>query len=171
MINIQDTIRQMTANAEAMRALTLTVSEAQAQWKPAPETWSLREATTHLYHEERGDFRAHLQELLSDPPKSWGSLRLGPHAPVESCRQALDLFLAERQASLAWLGTLASPDWEVKTEIHFGPAHEAMTLSAGDVLVSWVAHDYLHIRQINELLYAWQMKQASPYSLEYAGGW
>jgi hypothetical protein len=46
-----------------------------------------------------------------------------------------------------------------------------LVLSAGDVLVSWVAHDFLHIRQLNEVLYAWNEKQASPYSVQYAGGW
>jgi hypothetical protein len=171
MINIQETIRQLTANAEAMRALVQNVSEEQAQWSSSQRAWPLREVMTHLYHEERGDFCAHLQELLSHPPKQWGALRPGQHGPVESCRQALELFLAERQASIVWLRALASPDWEVKPQIRFGQSHETMTLSAGDVLVSWLAHDYLHIRQINALLYGWQAKQAAPYAVNYAGRW
>jgi hypothetical protein len=34
-----------------------------------------------------------------------------------------------------------------------------------------VAHDFLHIRQMNELQYAWNETQAAPYAVQYAGGW
>jgi len=43
MTNTEETIRQLTGNAEAMRALVQTISEEQAHWKPSPETWSLEE--------------------------------------------------------------------------------------------------------------------------------
>ena len=46
-----------------------------------------------------------------------------------------------------------------------------MTLSAGDMLVSWVEHDILHLRQMVELMHGWNVKRASPYSVQYAGGW
>jgi hypothetical protein len=169
MINIEETIRQLAANVEAICALVQGVSEEQARWKPAPGSWSLREVMEHLHNEERGDFRAHLQEIFSDPPQSWGALRV-ERVAAASCRTALDDLLTERQGSLVWLASLRSPDWERKTLARLGPT-ETMRLSAGDVLASWVAHDYLHIRQINELLYAWNVKQASPYSVEYAGEW
>jgi hypothetical protein len=39
------------------------------------------------------------------------------------------------------------------------------------MLVSWVEHDVLHLRQMVELLHAWNVHQAPPYALEYAGGW
>jgi hypothetical protein len=170
MINIDEIIRQLTVDAEAMRALVQSIPDAQAQWKPNPDTWCMKEVMDHVYNEERLDFRLHLKEYLSNPPPPWG-----PHqeewVSTKDCRQALEGFLVERQASLVWLKGLASPNWEVKSTMYFGPAHEEVTLSAGDVLVSWVAHDYLHIRQMNELLFAWNEKQAAPYSVQYAGGW
>jgi uncharacterized damage-inducible protein DinB len=171
MINIEEIIRQLTANAEAMRALVQTISEEQAQWKPSPETWSLQEVMGHVYNEERIDFRRHLKELLNDPPKPWGGFRPEEFVSVENCRQALEGIITEREASIAWLKSLESPDWDIKSEVPFGPLPEIITLSAGDVLVSWVEHDFLHIRQMNELLHAWNKKQASPYSVDYAGGW
>jgi hypothetical protein len=79
--------------------------------------------------------------------------------------------LQEREASLAWLKALDAPDWDYKAHASFGPNHETITLSAGDVLLSWVEHDYLHLRQMIELLHARNVKQAAPYSLNYAGGW
>ncbi len=125
----------------------------------------------HLYNEERIDFRKHLQEMFSDPPQPWGEYHRTEYLTVESCREALEGFLDERKASLAWLRSLESPAWEVTSQTPFGPPGEVLVLSAGDVLVSWVAHDFLHIRQMNELLYAWNSHQASPYSVEYGGQW
>ena len=170
MINMDEIIRQLAANAEAMRSLVQGVSAAQAQWKPNPDAWCLKEVMEHVYNEEHIDFRLHIKEYFSDPPHPWGP-NDEKWIVTTDCCQALEGFLIERQASLAWLKGLAAPDWEVKSSMQFGPSHEEVTLSAGDVLVSWVAHDYLHIRQLNELLFAWNEHQAAPYSVQYAGGW
>jgi uncharacterized damage-inducible protein DinB len=170
MINMHDIIGRMTAHAQALRALVQDVSPEQADWRPSPEAWSLREVLGHVYNEERMDFRAHLQEMLQHPPQPWGALHQ-EYVHVATCRQALDAFLLEREASLAWLKALPSPDWDLKSQASFGPSHETMTLSAGDILCSWVEHDILHLRQVVELLHAWNVPQASPYAVEYAGGW
>ena len=66
---------------------------------------------------------------------------------------------------------LEGADWDVALTASFGPNNEQVTLRAGDVLVSWVAHDHLHLRQFNELLFAWNQHQAQPYQVDYAGGW
>ena len=84
--------------------------------------------------------------------------------------------MAERGASTAWLATLqapdrAAPDWDTTIQLRFGPSEETATFSAGDMLVSWVEHDVLHLRQLVELLHAWNERQAAPYSVDYAGGW
>ena len=171
MINTEEIIRQLTGNAEAVRALVQTISDEQAQWKPDPESWSMKEVMEHVYNEERIDFRKHLREMLSDPPQPWGEWRHEEHISTVSCGQALEGFLVEREASIAWLTALESPDWDAASQAPFGPAGDILVLSAGDVLVAWVAHDFLHIRQMNELLYAWNEKQAAPYSVQYAGGW
>jgi hypothetical protein len=171
MTNLGTIVRQMTANAEAMRSLALSISDEQALWKPNPDAWSMKEVMEHLYNEERIDFRMHLKEILNDPPQPWRPFRPEDYLGVESCGQALEGFLIERKASIAWLMSLATPDWERTTVATFGPANEVMVFSAGDVLASWVAHDYLHIRQMNEVLYAWNEDQAPPYSVQYAGGW
>lgn len=171
MINLPDITRQMTANAEAIRALVQSISDEQAQWKPDPETWAMKDVMEHVYNEERVDFRRHIQEIFSNPPQAWGS---GPHEgwlSTQDCRHALEGFLREREDSLVWLKSLESPDWDAKISASFAPSNETITLSAGDILVSWVAHDFLHIRQMNELLYAWNEHQAAPYSVQYAGGW
>jgi ribosomal 50S subunit-associated protein YjgA (DUF615 family) len=170
MIHIEAIIRQLAGSAETMRALVRNVSDEQAQWKPSPETWSIKEVMEHVYNEERIDFRKHLKEMLSDPPQPWGEFRQEEYVSVEGCRQALERFLSEREASIAWLKALESPDWDIKSRAPFGPLSASIVLSAGDVLVSWVEHDLLHLRQMIRLLHAWHEKQASPYSVQYAGG-
>ena len=170
MINMQEIIRQLTGNAETMRALVQAISDEQAQWKPNPETWSIKQVMEHVYNEERIDFRKHLKEMLNDPPQPWGRFRREEYVSVDGHRQALERFASEREASIAWLETLESPDWEIKSKVPFGPDNVMITLSAGDVLVSWVDHDLAHIRQMVKLLHAWHEKQASPYSVQYGGG-
>ena len=171
MIDIKDIIRQLTGNAEAMRALVQTISDEQVQWKPNPDTWSMKEVMEHVYNEERIDFRKILKRMQNAPSQPSGESLHEEYVPVERYRQALDGFLIEREASIKWLRTLGSPNWDVTSQWPFGPAGDVTTFSAGDVLLSWVEHDILHLRQMIELLHAWNEKQASPYSLQYAGGW
>jgi hypothetical protein len=171
MINLEEIVRQLVANADAMTALVRPVSAEQGLWRPNTEAWSMKDVMEHVYNEERIDFRKHLKEMLNDPPQPWAKFRREDIIPIKDCHQGLETFLQERRASLAWVRSLPDTDWKVTSQTPFGPGGEMLTLSAGDVLVSWVAHDFLHIRQMNELLYAWTVRQASPFSVQYAGGW
>jgi len=170
MIDINDIVRQMSGNAEAIRALMQTVSDEQAQWTPGPDTWSMKQVMEHVYNEERIDFRKILKRMFKDSLAAGGAQHLD-YIPVESCRQALDGFLLEREASIKWLKALQPSDWNISEQWPFGPTGEVMIFSAGDVLLSWLEHDILHLRQMIELLHAWHSRQAPPYSLQYAGGW
>ena len=80
--------------------------------------------------------------------------------------ESLADFVRERQASLAWLNTLDDPDFTLAAKHPAG-----FVISAGDMLMSWVAHDMLHIRQLNELHYQWLGVQERPFSPLYAGEW
>ncbi len=166
MLDFNDILRQLTSSAEAIRALAQNIPAEQAQWKPDPQAWSLQETMAHLYNEERVDFRKHLEEMLGDPPRPWGRFDPAALVAVDNLQQALEGFLTERGASLAWLRALEATDWNVQTEAPWGGM-----IRAGDVLASWAAHDYLHLRQLNELLFAWNARQAEPYSVQYAGDW
>lgn len=171
MLDIAENIRQLTSNAEAIRALAQAFSDEHAQWQPDAESWSLNKVIEHLYNEERIDFRKHLKEMLADPPQPWGEFRPEEYVSVENHHRSLDGFLEERRISVAWLTALTSPDWDASAEVPFGPQRDIRIFKAGDVLVSWVAHDFLHMRQMIELLYSWNERRAFPYPVEYAGGW
>ena len=164
MIHLPEVIRQLAGQGEAIRTLAQAFSDEQAQWKPGPDDWSLAEVMAHLAHEERNDFRRHLKEMFGEGPQPRERPAAADH------RETLAGFLAERQASVAWLSALAAPDWEATKELRFGP-DETYTIGAAEMLWSWVEHDVLHLRQMVELLHGWNERQAAPFSLRYAGGW
>jgi hypothetical protein len=74
-------------------------------------------------------------------------------------------FLNERSASVAWLTQLEHPKWE--NVYH----HESLgTISVQRFLASWLAHDYLHLRQITKLKYDYLIHSTGE-DVSYAGEW
>lgn len=169
-MNIQYAIEQLDKNAERVRALVEGVEESQARWKPDEASWSILETVTHLYDEEREDFRVRFDLLLHRPEADWPPI--DPQGWVVSRRYnerslgaSLEGYLTERDASLVWLRSLDAPDLERAKQAPWG------IMTAGDMLAAWVAHDVLHLRQLVELLYAYQSEGVRPYSNRYAGDW
>lgn len=163
--------RQLAQQAQTIRSLVADVPEAQARWKPTPEDWSLLEVINHLYDEEREDFRQRVDYLLYRPteepppidPVGWVTARAYNQ---RNLAESLQNFLQERNQSITWLHGLVNPAWS-NTYRH--PA--GFTMSAGELLACWAAHDLLHLRQLIELHYAWHKAQVAPFSLAYAGDW
>ena len=161
---------RLRANADVFAALVAGVPSEQARWKPDPAQWSIVEVVNHLADEEVEDFRARLDATLhrtgewpAIDPQGWpASRRYGERGLGES----LERFLTARAASLAWLDGLSAPDWSrAYQHPSIGP------IRAGDLLTSWVAHDHIHIRQINRLLREWLVASLSDHSPRYAGRW
>lgn len=157
-------------NGGRIRALVEGTPVEQARWRPDAASWSILEVINHLYDEERSDFRVRLEIILHSPdqpfppinPQGWVEER-GYNA--RDLAASLEDFLAERRASLAWLGQLSEPDWEQTAQAPFGP------VSAGEMFAAWVAHDTLHMRQLVELHHAYVMRLVGKYSTAYAGEW
>lgn len=169
-MDIQFYVVQLSTSANAIHAMAQNVSNEQARWKPDAGSWSMLEVINHLYDEESEDFRAHLKGLVQVPnlpyaaidPQAWVTERRYQDRDFES---SLENFLRERVDSLSWLRSLNGQDWNAA---YVGPGGK---LSAGDLLGSWAAHDLLHLRQLNELRYAYLTQAAAPYSVNYAGEW
>jgi hypothetical protein len=165
-------LRQELANgAEIIPALLLGVTPAEARFKPRPDTWSQLEVVCHLYDEEREDFRQRLDILLHRPADPWP--RIDPPGWVTARAynerdfdEMLDKWRAERAHSLAWLNSLAAPNWDSAATAPWGGS-----MRAGDMLAAWVAHDNLHQRQIVELRRSRLVNLAEPYAVQYAGEW
>ncbi len=169
-MDLETAVKQLENQGKAILALGKDLSDEQARWKPGPEDWSILEVLNHLVDEEQLDFRRHLHHILFTPHEPWPEI--APKAWVlekNYNQQALDhtlsRFGSEREKSIDWLKNLTYPDWHISIKFTWGK------LSAGDMLVSWLAHDLLHIRQLVELRYHLTESGNLPFNLEYAGNW
>ncbi len=163
-------IDRFAKNRDVFRALLAGVNAEQAKWKPAPDKWSMIEVVNHLYDEEREDFRQRLMLVLDDPqtpfpaidPRGWVTSRNYLSRDLE---ESLQNFLNERDSSLAWLATLSAPKWDNTNQ------GANRLLAAGDLLASWLAHDFLHIRQLTRLHWQFVGSISEPYQTTYGGPW
>lgn len=163
-------IQELNRNQQVFKALLSDTSKEACLWKPKPEKWCLLEIVCHLYDEEYEDFRARTRHTLETPDKP--APPIDPEAWVEQRQymqqdfsEILDKFLAERRTSVHWLKSLSHPNWN-NTYQH----PELGAMSAKMFLSNWLAHDYLHIRQILNLKFEY-LKQLSNENLSYAGSW
>lgn len=162
--------RELENSTEMIRALLSGITAEEARVKPDPASWSILEVVCHLYDEEREDFREHLDFILYRQHEEWH--RINPEGWVierkyneQDFAEMQGRFFAERQKSLKWLEELHDPNWETLYTSPFG------SMSAGEMLASWVAHDNLHIRQLVELRRMRIENITQPYEIEYAGDW
>ena len=169
-MELTQAVSQLHHQGEAILSLCASLSEAQARWKPDPENWSVLEVMAHLLKEERLDFRNHLGSIFQETqdiwpeinPQQWECDKTKDPDPLE---QLLLDFKSERETSLAWLSALRNPDWQATITFQWG------SLSAGDLLASWLAHDLLHLRQLVTLRYHLAVKENKPFDVAYAGQW
>jgi len=169
-MNTTKIIHQLAQNKSTFQSYFSGLTKENYLWRSAPEKWNLLEILCHLYDEEREDFRTRVGHVLKTPdiapppidPEGWVKSRDYQSADFE---EKLTAFLKEREQSINWLNRLDNPNWK-NTWQHpeYGP------MSARMFLDCWLAHDYLHFRQIQNLQYAY-LKAHSTENLKYAGNW
>jgi hypothetical protein len=162
--------QELESSTEMIHALLSNISQDESRLKPDPEAWSVLEVVCHLYDEEREDFREHLDFILHRQEEDWHII--DPQGWVMERRyneqdfvEMQDKFFAERRHSLEWLGSMRNTDWDTTYTSEYG------SMSAGEMLASWIAHDNLHIRQLVELRRMRIDAITGPYSIAYAGEW
>jgi hypothetical protein len=138
------------------RVLDSMLSGLDDEWTTTNEgenTWSPYDVMGHLIHGERTDWMARLRIILGDGPDR----RFAPFDRFaqfqESAGKSLDELLREfaalRAAGLRDLRALALTDADLdRTGIHpkFG------SVTARQLLATWVAHDLDHIVQISRVM-------------------
>ncbi|MBK9270362.1 MAG: DinB family protein [Saprospiraceae bacterium] len=163
-------IAQLHQHKDVFKALLTDLPENLYTWKILPDKWNLLEILCHLHDEEREDFRARIKHILehsenpmpSIDPQAWVQDR---NYSLQNYSQVLNAFLQEREYSIEWLLSLNEPKWD---QFYVHPKLGKMTASM--MLCNWLAHDYLHIRQINKVKYEYLL-QMSKEDLSYAGNW
>ena len=169
-MNESKIISELSHNIKVYKSLLDDLPQEIFLWKQSPEKWCLLEIVCHLYDEEREDFRARVRNILDNPqmplnsidPVGWVSERDYIKRDYE---ESLIKFLHERKVSIDWLNGIINPKWD---NVHIHPKFGK--LSARMILTNWLAHDYLHFRQIIRLKYDY-LNKISGENLSYAGDW
>src|SRR4051812_15258871 len=117
--------QDLAHGADIIRVLVFGVTQAEAQVKPTPETWSILEVICHLIDEERDDFRLRVDLTLNRPGETWPPIHPGAWVTERKynerdLEQSLSEFLAERGKSLVFLKGLASSDWNTSHTSEYG---------------------------------------------------
>ena len=170
MVNFNFYIEELNRNSKVFESLLNSIPAEQIIWKQEINKWNLLEIICHILDEEKEDFRLRLKLVLENPnipfpsidPQSWVTERSYGSQNFEN---VISEFNKERNNSVEWLRNLKAPKWDnAYNHPKVGP------VSAKFLLANWVAHDYLHIRQITKLKYDYLMFISNE-SLNYAGEW
>jgi hypothetical protein len=164
-------VHQLKMNKEAIRSVLINITEEQARWSPSDDRWTVLEAACHLLDIEREDFRYDLELILYHPEDSW------PQFDIETWRQEREYnrqelesvsnqFYKEREKSVDRLNGLGEANLYAE---HSGNGFGGKKITAGDVLLSWAAHDFYHIRQIALLRWEIMNKWGGDFSPVYSG--
>ena len=163
-------IEELLKNRAIFETLLSGLSSEEYLWRQNTNKWCLLEIVCHLYDEEREDFRARTKSVLETPTKVL--LAIDPVGWVKDRNYiekdydpTLTSFLLEREHSVNRLHSLESPVWNKE---HLHPKLGSMTAKL--FLSNWLAHDYLHIRQIIKVKFDYLRKNTNE-NLNYAGDW
>lgn len=167
-MNPRDVIEELARNKDVIYSQLNNLSSAKYRFRPNPKHWSMIEVLCHLVDEEVEDFRARVKRVLENPEAElpsfnqveWVSSRNYQEQDLED---KLNEFMKEREKSIEFLSSLDNPNWE---SAHHHPKMGAVT--AAYFLHNWLAHDYIHIRQLNRISHAFLMAESN-YDLKYAG--
>lgn len=157
-------------NHEFFGLLLGSFSKDQQVWRPAPEKWCALEIACHLHDEEIEDFRTRTKHVMENPenappkidPVGWVKSR---EYMIQDYEKVVFGFLNERKTSITWLNQVASEDIQ-----RSNPFSENRNRTAVFYLSNWVAHDYLHIKQLTKLKYDY-LQAHSEAEIKYAGKW
>ena len=163
-------IEQLQQSKTVLNDLLRDIKEDMFLWKQTPEKWCLLEIVCHLYDEEREDFKFRTQWVLNKPgetpppfnPVIWVTER---NYIEQNYNQVLNKFINEREQSITWLNALKNPKWG-----NYYVHPKKGNLTAKFFLTNWLAHDYLHIRQITKLKFDY-LEHQSDANIAYAGTW
>ena len=165
-----DIIGQLQKNKFVFRSLLEDIQPELITWRPRPDKWCLLEIVCHLYDEEQLDFRFRTQWVLEQPkalPPTFNPINwVKDHKYIEQDYDHMfKKFISEREASIKWLKGLKNPNWD-SSYYH----KKIGKRTAQHYLDNWLAHDYLHIRQIIKQKFDYLTSQTNE-GLEYAGIW
>lgn len=168
---IEKIIKSLEINKIVIASTLSGLKEEEYNFTENENSWSIREIICHLHDEEAEDFRKRVEHILFTPEKKLEAV--DPLAWPEQndyknqgFEWALKSFIIERDISVDDLEEWKDKNWDNTTE------HPRLgKISARMMLHNWLAHDYIHIRQINRNRYLYLQSKSGDINLSYAGNW
>ncbi len=165
-------IKELTVNLVMFKHIFSSWDNDLRLWKRDENSWCFLEVACHLLDEEREDFRLRMQTVfdgqsqvfVSIDPVGWVK---GRDYINQNYNKVVNDFYSEREASLQYLNSLSEndPNWSNVIE------HQLFkSMSPMYFLNNWLAHDYLHIRQLTRIKYDF-LDSIADDNIGYAGDW
>jgi hypothetical protein len=143
-----------------LRGLMRELSHEDADWKPAPDRFSVAEVLAHLSHSEGHCYRTRVDRFLSEERPEFEADDAQMHLDLykdADAEDSFDHFEEQRENNVEFLRELPRSAGE-RRAMH----REAGEITLQQMLHEWALHDLGHIRQIAELVRArMHWKQAS----------
>ena len=142
----------LEATPDILRGLMCELSSDDAQWKPAPDRFSVAEVLAHLSHSEVQCYRLRLDRFMREDM---------PELEPDEARMHLDLyrgrdareefrhFAQRRKRNIEYLRGLPAGAGD-RRAFH----REAGEITLAQMLHEWALHDLGHVRQVAELVRA-----------------
>ena len=147
------------------------ITKSETLFRPNPNHWCLLEIICHMVDEEKLDFRTRVLHCLKHPeidPPAFDPLELvkSGNYMEQDFKTIVDNFSNARKVSIIKLRKLVNPKWQN------GYFHKyAGRMTAHSMLNNWLAHDYLHLRQITKVKYEYLKSISQDINFKYAGKW
>lgn len=142
----------LEATPGILRGLMCELSSEDAQWKPAPERFSVAEVLAHLSHSEDSCYRLRVDRFISEDM---------PRLEADEANMHLDRYRGrDAEAEFTSFEELRKSNIDYLRRLPVGMGNRrAFHQEAGEILLSqmlheWALHDIGHIRQIAELVRA-----------------
>jgi hypothetical protein len=137
---------------DILRGLMCELSEEDAQWKPAPDRFSVAETLAHLSHSEGHCYRMRVDRFVAEERPEFEPDDAQMYLDLYRNRDAEDEFAhfeEQRETNMEYLRSLPAGAGE-RRAIH----RESGEITLAQMLHEWALHDLGHVRQIAELVRA-----------------
>ena len=147
-------LEQLEATPEILRGLLEPLDEEDANWKPAPDRFSIAEVLEHLSHVEGHCFRLRLDQAMERDGADWEpydpeALSAAGQYSGRNAEDSFDHWEEQREDNVAFLLGLPA-----EAASRHGIHRKLGRITVAELVAEWAFHDLGHIRQICELIRA-----------------
>jgi len=150
---LEESIEVLRTTPATLRSLLGGLSDAWIGSDEGPDTWTAYDVVGHLIHGERTDWIERLQIILeygeSRPFTPFDRFAQFKESRGKTLGELLETFATLREENLR---TLAALDLQTDELERRGAHPELGTVSAQQLIATWVVHDLGHIAQIARVL-------------------